>query len=271
MELGDFFEPSETIAETHSWILLRHDSDVFRSEILAEILADSIIRLLCRGCPHHYQAWRQCMDSESSLSGASRSFISASIRRGLGLPEEHRSQNHLEGFIAEYLWYFLSLGAVFCEEVVRIEPPGFAPTDPGGDGLVIHRVSAGYLMFRLWEIKKSGSALVRDAVNVAYGQLDRKATEYLARYTAIGQELDDVELAEFYGQLIDLWVDAMPGAAAGVSVATSLDCAFSECFTTFGERFPRFVDPVRLRGMLTAIGDFSAFAENVRNFVWRAL
>ncbi len=95
MELGDFFEPSETIAETHSWTLLRHDSDVFRSEILAEILADRIIQLLCRGCPQHYRAWRQCIDGDSSLSDASRSAISVFIRRGLGLPEEPNPPNHL--------------------------------------------------------------------------------------------------------------------------------------------------------------------------------
>jgi hypothetical protein len=214
------------------------------------------------------------MDSDSSLPSASRSAISAFIRRGLGLPEEHNPQDHLEGFIAEYLWYFLSLD-VSCEEVVRIEPPSFAPTDPGGDGLAIHRIPTiptGYLMFRLWEIKKcTGDSPVSDTINIAYGQLNTKATEYLARYTTIGQELEDAELADLYSRLIELWIDAEPAAAAGVAIATSQHRIPSRCFTTFGEKFPRFINPVRLRGMLTAIGDFSSFAENVRNFVWRAL
>jgi hypothetical protein len=275
MSLSDFFQSSETTAPTHSWTLVCHDPATLPVDTLARDLADRIIQHRCRGCPHHYQAWRQHVDGGPSPSGASKDALEAFIKPVFGLPGNPDAvpQDHLEGFVAQYLWYFLTRETPTEDTVVRVEPPGFEAIDHGGDGLVIHRVPIGYLMFRLWEIKKCvGASVVSSTVSTAYSQLDAKAKEYLARYTAIGQELqNEPELADFYGQLIDLWVDAQPGAAVGVSVATSSDHIPQECFTTFGQRFPKFVDPVRLRGMLTAIGDFSDFACRVRDSVWIGL
>jgi hypothetical protein len=194
-----------------------------------------------------------------------------------GLPENPDTipLDHLEGFVSQVLWYFLYLESP-PEEIIRIEPPGFKSTDPGGDALAVHRVQSGYLMFRLWEIKKftgdsNSSTSVSSTITTAYSQLNAKALEYLARYTVTGQEIPDLELQEFYGQLVDLWLDARREAAAGISVATSLCHIPIQCFTTFGQQFPKFVDPVRLRGMLTAIGDFSAFSLKVREFVWKGI
>ena len=219
MRLGDFFRSSETIAETHSWTLVSHDPTSSPEDALARALADRIMEHRCRGCPHHYRAWKQHVDGGLSPSGASKAALNAFIEPVFGLPKNPYAipQDHLEGFVAEQLWYFLSLEAPPEEFVIRVEPPGFASTDPGGDGLVIHRVLDRCLMFRLWEIKKcTGASTVSSTVNTAYNQLNAQATEYLARYTAIGQELPDAELAEFYGQLIELWVEARPEAAAGV-------------------------------------------------------
>jgi len=228
----------------------------------------------CRGCPQHYQAWQTRVLGGSAVSDSSRDALRAFIKPVFGLPEdpESVSQDHTEGFVAQYLWYSLATEMPSGEPVERVEPPGFVGTDPGGDGLVIHRTDEGYLMFRLWEIKKCvGRGKVSSTVSRAYRQLGTKATEYLARYTVIGQELGNTELADFYGQLIDLWVDARPEAAAGVCVATSLDQVPTRCFTTFGRRFPEFVYPVRLRGMLTAIDDFSDFTLKVRQCIWTGL
>lgn len=278
IELSDFFQSSETKTETHAWTLTSHDPTTSPTDALAKALAERIMEHLCRGCPQHYQAWKQCVDGGASPSGASRAALNAFIKPIFGPPEdpEFVPLDHLEGSVGELLWYFLFLEAP-TEEIVRVEPPGFKSTDPGGDALVIHRVAQGYLMFRLWEMKKfvqrcdSSRVTVSSTVNTAYNQLSAKATEYLARYTTIGQELPDVELAEFYSKLIELWVEARPEAAAGVSVTTSLEHIPRRCFTTFGQQFPKFVDPVRLRGMLTAVGDFSAFALKVREFIWTGL
>lgn len=274
MSLSDFFQATETVFETHSWTLVSHDPTASPEDALARALADRIMEHQCRGCPHHYEAWKQHVDGGPPPSGASRkALVEAFIGPVFGLPDDPDTVplDHLEGFVGQMLWYFLYLESP-PEEVVRVEPPGFRVTDPGGDALAIHRMREGYLMFRLWEMKKcTGASPVSSTVNTAYNQLSAKATEYLARYTVIGQELPDPELARFYGQLIELWIEARPEAAAGVSVATSLDHIPQRCFTTFGEHFPGLTDPVRLRGMLTAIGDFSAFALKVRECIWTGL
>jgi len=279
MKLSGFFQSSETVTETHAWTLVSHDPTTSSpQDALAKALADRIMEHQCRGCPHLYQAWKQRVDGGPPSSGVSReALMKGFIGPIFGLPEDPDTipLDHLEGFVSQVLWYFLYLESP-PEEIVRIEPPGFKSTDPGGDALAIHRVQSGYLMFRLWEIKKftgdsKSSTSVSSTVTTAYSQLNAKALEYLARYTVTGQEIPDPELQEFYGQLVDLWLDAQREAAAGVSVATSLCHVPSQCFTTFGQHFPKFVDPVRLRGMLTAIGDFSAFSLKVREFVWRGI
>lgn len=279
MRLSDFFQSSETMSETHTWILASHDPTTSSpQDALAKALAERIMEHQCRGCPHHYQAWKQRVDGGPPPPGASRkALVEAFIEPIFGLPENPDAipLDHLEGFVSQLLWYFLYLESP-PEEIVRVEPPGFKSTDPGGDALAVHRVQSEYLMFRLWEIKKftgdpQSGASVSSTVGDAYRQLNSKALEYLARYTVIGQELSEPELVDFYGQLVDLWLDARREASAGVSVATSLCHIPQRCFTTFGQRFPGFVDPVRLRGMLTAVGDFSAFTEKVREFIWIGL
>jgi len=273
MGLSEFFQLSETRTGTHSWTLVSHDVVTSPPEALANALAEQIVEFQCRGCLHHYQAWKAHVEGVASLADSSRDALKAFFKTVVGLPENPDAVplDHLEGFVAQLLWYFLSLETP-SQEIVRAEPPGFKVTDPGGDGLIVHRMPAGYLMFRLWEIKKcTGSSKVTSTVNTAYGQLSAQATEYLARYTTIGQELADPELKEFYGKLIELWLDASPEASAGVSVTTSKDHVPQRCFTTFGNRFHRFVEPVRLRGMITAISDFHAFALQVRDYIWTGL
>lgn len=279
MRLSDFFQSSETRSDTHTWSLSNHDPTTSSpQDALAEALADRIMEHQCRGCLHHYQAWKQRTGGGPPPSGTSREALSKGLIGPIvGLPENPGAVplDHLEGYVSQLLWYFLYLESP-PEEIVRVEPPGFKSTDPGGDALAIHRVQGEHLMFRLWEIKKftgdpESSTSVSSTVNTAYGQLTAKALEYLARYTVIGQELSDPELVDFYGQLVDLWLDARKEAAAGVSIATSLCHVPQQCFTTFGQHFPKFVDPVRLRGMLTAVGDFSAFALKVREFIWKGL
>jgi hypothetical protein len=259
---------------------VKHDPTSFpTANLLAQMLADKIMEHLCRGCPHHYQAWRQRAIDGSPLPDASRQILrEAFVGPIFGLPESPDTvpPAHLEGFVGQMVWYFLYLESP-PEELIRVEPPGFKATDPGGDSLAIHRVNGDYLMFRLWEIKKfagdpaSDSGSVSATVSTAYDQLNANALEYLARYTAIGQEISDPVLADFYGHLADFWVEAQKEASVGVSVITSLCHIPRQCFTTFGERFPRLVSPMRLRGMLTAIGDFSNFAVMVRNYIWTGL
>ena len=274
LPLRDFFRSKYTKKETHSWVLVTHDSKKNPVEALAEALSDRIMEERCSGCQQHYTAWKELVEDGVRPSASSMAALKAFIRPVFGLPGDPNSvpKDHLEGYIAEQLWYFLTLETSIDEMVVRIERPGFTATDPGGDGLVVHRLPPGDLLFRLWELKKcTGTSSVSSTVQTAYKQLGSKATEYLARYTTIGQEIGNDELAAFYGRLIEFWIDASPEASAGVSVSTSRDKIPKRCFTTFGKRFPRFINPVRLRGMLTAIDDFPAFAEKVKEYVWTGL
>ena len=274
MRFAQHFLTSDKVKATHSWTLAKHNNASLSVDDIARLLAELIMEHRCRGCPEYYRMWEQRLGGGAGLSSPATEALSAFIKPVFGLPENPDSvpRSHMEGYVAEYLWYFLSSDGLAGGNIVRIEPPGFTATDPGGDGLIIHRHTGANLMFRLWEIKKcTGSSRVSHTVGNAYRQLDAKATEYLARYTAIGQEIADTTLSDFYGQLVDLWIDAKPEAAAGVSVATSLALCPRRCFTTFGRKFPRFTTPVRLRGMLTAIGDFSEFVNKVREYIWTGL
>ena len=281
MPLTDLFQLSETKEDTHSWTLASHNPEASTpQDPLPRVLADRVMQHQCSGCPHLYEAWKRGLEKGIAPAGSQRTaLIEGFIEPFWGTPEEPNAIpiDNIEAFVAEMLWYFLC-PEVSIEEVVEIEPPHFKPTDPGGDGLVIHLVAEEYLMFRLWEIKKfvrrspESTSSISSTVSTAYNQLDANAVEYLARYTTIGQEnSENPELRDFYGRLPELWIEESPQAAVGVSVATSLEHIPQRCFSTFGERFPAFVDPARLHAILAAIGNFARFSLEVREYVWKGL
>lgn len=271
MGLIDYFDLIKTTASTHTWSLVSHKPEILPIDALAKALAELIMRQRFISCPHHFEAWQLRTNGGPSHSSKIEAALKAFIKPTVGLPKKEIPINHLEGFVSEYLWYFLSL-EMASGDIVKIEPPSFRVTEPGGDGLIIHRLSDGKLQFRLWEIKKcTGSNTVSSTIGNAYKQINNKATEYLAKYTMIGQENSDPELKAFYGKLVDYWIDSSPEAAAGVSVTIPKEKVPKRCFTTFGGRFPKLVDPVRLQGMINAIDDFSSFALKVREFIWNGL
>jgi hypothetical protein len=187
-----------------------------------------------------------------------------------GLPGFPGNTDHIEGFVAEHLWHALVADDATAEGVVHLEPPSFRPTSPGGDGLVIHAFTDGGFSFRLWELKKcTGQQGVSGTISAAYTQLETSAARYLAEYTAVGQRLNNPELAQFFSQIVELWLRFDARASAGIAVHTSvINLPSGQCFSTFGTRFPQFTDPVRLRGIVTAVEDFSFFAERVRDAIW---
>lgn len=247
-------------------------------DLLAKYLATEIVRFRCRRCSHHFQAWENKAECNQPLSDSSQKALRAFLSPTFGDPEnDDNSPNidHLEGFVGEWLWYFISIENP-SETIIHAVPPGFKSTDPGGDALIIHRV-AGDLFFRLWEMKKfapkkgKSRQQLSATVGRAYSQLNTRALEYLARITATEQQLNDTELEEFIGKLLDLWVDASSQASAGVSIATSNSHISQDCFDGFGSQFPKFIDPVRLLGMLTGVEDFSTFAIKVKEYIWKGL
>lgn len=279
MALLDYFQQTENPASTYTWVLVSHDPKTSSIDALAADLADRIVCFQCKNAPQHYNAWRAKAHNGQSTSVAACRALGAFLSPVFGPPGISTAVpiDHLQGYVGQMLWYFLCEERRGAESIRKIEPPGFKVTDPGGDSLVIHGVPNLPMMFRLWEMKKfaptpgTNGSSVTPTINAAYDQLDAKALEYLARYTATGQVGDDPELQEFYGRLVELWIAGSDQAAAGVSVVTSMAHVPNRCFETFGNRFPRLTNPVRLRGMLTAIADFAAFCRKVQEEVWKGL
>jgi hypothetical protein len=270
------FQSVTTDARTHRWSRHTHDQSLCATEQLAAWVADSIMSCQCRGCPHHLAGWRSRVVGGAAHSPTHASALRQFVQPVLGLPDGSASvtDDHREGFVAEHLWYALVGECPGTEKVVLVEPPSFSVTSPGGDGLVIHRLDDGSLRFRLWEVKKAtGESPVSATVTEAYKQLETRAAIYLAQITATGEGRHaSAELADHYGQLVDMWLRGEPGAAAGVAIATSAARLPSTCFTTLGTtRFVQFASPNRLRGMLTALQDFPAFARLVQETVWSGL
>jgi len=279
MALQDYFQQTENTASTHTWVLVSHDPNKAPIDALAADLADRIVSFQCRGAPQHYDTWKDQAHDGKLASDSAKQALGAFLSPVFGPPGSLDAipSNHLQGYIGQMLWYFLCEERQEEEFIRRIEPPGFTAIDHGGDGLVIHGAPNVPMLFRLWEIKKfvptpgASRSSVISTINTAYDQLDTKALEYLARYTATGQVVDDPEMQEFYGKLVELWIAGSDQAAAGVSVATSQAHVQNRSFDAFGQRFPRFTKPVRLRGMLTAIDDFAAFCSKVQEEVWKGL
>lgn len=271
LQIAGHFDAVENDEATHTWTLALHNAAAISVELLAQVLAFKIVEHRCQSCPHHFHAWRNKVENSTPLTYASTMALNAMIGAVFGVPSNPISCDHLEGYVGEMLWYFLH-NETSSEVIVRCEPPSFKVTDQGGDSLVVYRAQGDYLMFRLWEMKKlTGTGDVSSTVATAYTQLETNVMEYLARYTAFGQELADPDLAAFYSRLMDSWTCAGKEASVGVSVATSQSNVPTTCFTTFGSRFPRMLVPKRLRGMLTAIDDFGQFAEFVRVWAWKGL
>jgi hypothetical protein len=275
MNISDFFELTETAKKTHVWTLACHDAERSPLEQLAEALAVKIMEHRLR--PNHFQAWQTRLNGGEPLSEKTKAIILAFTKPAFGIPEDPDSIpiDHLEGLVSQYLWYFLCK-EISKEPIVKEVPPGFKATDPGGDALMIHRLGDGHLRFRLWEIKKfvrrneNATTTANPTIARAYDQLRTNALEYLARYTSIGQELDP-ELEDFFGSLVEMWLDARPEASAGVSINTSEICIPPNCFQDFGKKFPEYVDPVRLLGMIAAVEDFALFSTTVRGCIWKGL
>jgi len=277
--ISDCFCLTENNEATHTWTLTTHDPSKSPLEELAACLADKIVEQQCISVPRYYEAWQKKFYENVAIEPKMKKALLAFLKPVFGEPNAPNpiSPNHLEGYVGEMLWFFLSKESS-TEEIVYIDPPSFKVTEQGGDGFIIHRTPSLDLLFRLWEMKKfvpgpnNSAAQISGTISTAYSQLNERSLEYLARYTKIGQHSQDTpEIASFCGQLVELWIDASPQAAVGVSVATSAAHVPQTAFSTFGKQFSNFTVPVRLRGMITATEDFADFANKVREYVWKGL
>jgi hypothetical protein len=254
---------------THHW------ADVYLPPVnratAALRVAVHIVWERCGGAPQYFDAWLDRYDGGSphppELLDCLVAFVAS---ESIGTPQEPASREHLEGFVAEHVWHLLTIeNALRYGIPVRVDGPDWSVTDSGGDGLAVYRPN-GTLMFRLWESKAhTGDGIVREVVNGACRQVDRKALRYLARFSKVGQSLDDPELQEFYGRLPELWRNAAREAGAGISVATASN-ATSDCFGSC-PNYWHFTHDDQRQGIVVTIEDYAAFAELVREELWKGL
>lgn len=235
------------------------------------IVADTAVKWQCRGAVQHYDAWHGAVAQATQLPPDAERKLVPFIKPAFGLPDAPPLADHLQGHVAECVWYILAKENVPPGLTLRsIEGPSFLVTTPGGDGLVVYKRADEVLIFRLWEIKKHDSTGgVSRTVSRALRQLDEKAEEYLAQLTTLANHYDQ-DVGELYAALSDRWLDRDERAGAGVAVSTSDQYLPRSCFGRMHTRFPE-LSVAQLGGLVVALGGFPAFATDVRDRIWSAL
>lgn len=273
MPISNAFVLTDQLKLTFTWGRQVHDAARMSVDDVALTLADRIMAIRCAGCLPYLESWRERVAGGDIHPASVKTALEAFVAPVFGLPASPpRPRDHIEGFVAQHLWYELTSEDAANQGIVFVEKPGFVATAPGGDAIVVFRDAQAALHFRLWELKKcTGTSSVSGTVSTAYQQLASNAPRYLAQYTAIGQKLGDGELAAFFGTIIDQWLDDAPTASAGIAVHTSEPKLPKSCFSTFAKYFPGLTIPVRLRGLLVAVADFPRFTDLVKAAVWSGL
>lgn len=239
---------------------------------IAWIIADAVMTNRA-GSSRAGELWRSAALAGTRLSGRDRENVSAFLDGVFGLPPEGKSETHVIGHVAEWLWYLHARETVHeSRTVALLDPPKFNVTEPGGDGFVVFSDAAtAETSFRLWEIKQHvGGSALSATVGTAYKQLSTNATRYLAQLTGI-HSTQPGSVGELCKQLVDFWIDCSHRAGVGVSVASATTPAPATCFSTMGKHFPRFTQAGQLEGLLLAVEDLPGLARDVRGYLWTVL
>jgi hypothetical protein len=254
---------------THQWSDARLPAE--HREMAAFRVAFQIAWHRCGGAMQYLGAWLDRYQGgpphDPDLLACLEAFLGSD---SIGTRAAPAREDHVEGFVAEHVWYLLTLeNALGFGRPLRIDGPDWSVTDSGGDGLAVYR-SGDVLMFRLWESKAhTGAGPVRDVVNGACRQVDSKALRYLARFSKVGQSIEHTELQRFYGRLPEMWRNADRRAGGGISVATASAGADS-AFVGLPNYWAFTYDDQR-QGLVVVIDDFAKFAQAVREHVWKGL
>ncbi len=222
-----------------------------------------------------FTLWEQRATGGRSHSARDRRIVEPFVLPIFGSPSDPKDEQHVQGYVAESLWYGLTSEIAATEttgrRLVHLEPPGFMVSEPGGDGLAVYEVTGGSLVFRLWEVKKHVSVgHLSRTIGRACDQLVYNAEAYLAKLVSTAAS-KPAPLSKTYAELVELWVDGDPRSGVGVSIATSSAHAPKRTsFGTLATKFPHFSRTQR-EGLILAIGDFADFADRVRGHVWSGL
>lgn len=275
--LFQLFAMTKTPANGYSWDLYVLSASAENSINAAiEHLAEAIVS---HKCDQYSHKWSDARRSGSKLAGPERRYVLTFLGAPLNsAPNRSDDTTHLEGLVAEYLWYFsVQNRKEKLRRVKRVEPPGFLPTDPGGDGLVVYELDSGLTCFRLWEIKKDTSAAgPRSKASEIYRQLNANALSYLARYSKVRQDLEETDpaLATLYAQLVELYDRQDYRMGVGAAIATSESSAINvgDCFISMPQSFSQMAKSGdQLEGMLHGVGDYSEFCRRIKEHIWTVL
>lgn len=256
-------------AGTHRWAEVRLPAANRASAVLT--VATHIAWHRCGGARQYFDAWLTRRQGGAAHDPELLECLVAFLgSESIGTRAEPADETHLEGFVAEHLWHLLTLeNALTYGTPIRVDGPDWSVTDSGGDGLAVYRADEA-LVFRLWESKAhTGDGAVRDVVNGACRQVGSKALRYLARFSKVGQSLEDPELRDFYGRLPEMWRRAAREAGGGISVSTASD-AVSDCFGNYAAYW-EFTHDDQRQGLVVMIDDFAGFAKLVREDLWKGL
>jgi hypothetical protein len=89
--------------------------------------------------------------------------------------------------------------------------------------------------------------------------------------SAIGQEIEDDDLAQLFSRLPVLWANSSPEASAGISVAIPARLQTNECFSDLPDEFPDLGARAPLQGVMKVFGDYSSFVRTVQKEAWSGL
>lgn len=256
-------------ASRHCWAKAR--LVVEHQEAAAFRLALHIAWNRCGGAAQYFNAWLGRYQNGPPHDPDLRACLDAFLgSESIGTPAEPAKDVHLQGFVAEHVWHLLTLeNALGIGCPVRVDGPDWSVTDAGGDGLAVYR-NERELSFRLWESKAhTGAGPIRNVVNGACRQVDSNALRYLARFSKVGQSINEPTLQRFYGQMPEMWRTANRDAGGGISVATA-SAAIDDCFGGLANYWA-FTHNDQRQGLVVVIDDFGAFAQAVRKQLWKGL
>jgi hypothetical protein len=275
MPIAHHFVHTTTPGAGVSWTLVSLNVGLNAVQSLARETADEIVSYICSGSPHLHAVWRAKAFAGTALPPAAGAALADYLSPAFGLPGDPSKPppDHRQGFIAQMLWYLITRETV-PEYLIHLEDVATSATEPGGDGFALHDDPAFGLRFRLWEIKKkTGGSRISGAIGNAYSQLKARAGVYLAKYTRLANQQPTPARQALYARLVELWQQGAHAAAAGVAVSTSQGNMprRGSPFSRFPRKFPSLAAPDRLRGMLAAVPDLEALADEVRAVVWTGL
>lgn len=263
---------------TATWHTARlAEVDTTALDLAACVVANEAVAWRTIGTPAVHISWAHAVNGALKLSSDDAELFRVYVEHAFGLPDAPREGRHRRGWLAEFVFYLIAeeVGSRYGRTLVHREGPDWHPTKPGRDSLIIWKRDEE-LEFRLWEIKHNvGSAPVSSSVSEATAQLRDSALSYLAQATSIaaaaGAPPGNEALQKIYGELTRLWASGSPRSGIGISVATTDSKVPQRCFSRVAPLFPKLQSSAQIEGLVSGIGNFAEFADNVRDRVWTPL